>query len=413
MLPPPIDRSSSSFTNTYENDLCNNERKVDSLDLFVLVEGILNNRIFIFKFTCFAAFISIVFTLFLDNSYRSTAIILPPQQDSGLMGMLLGSSGGNLASLAGDIIGKGTPADMYVGILNSEEINDKIINRFKLMERYDEKYRISTHKVLKKNTEMAVGKKDGLITITVDDKNPKLAADMANAYVEELGNLIVRLNTTDSLNNKVFYKQRLTKAKADLSTAENELKTFQLKNKILSITEQAQTTIVGLAQLKAQIALQEVQLATLQQQFTNSSHEVKSAKSSINNLYKQVAQLEGNGSISAIPSVGRVPVLGQQYLRLMREFKVQETLVELLTKSYEIESLNSEKNVNSLQVVQAARAPDKKNWPKRTFIVATITTVAFIISIIVTLFILVFDTIPKDVQNKWRQLMKNHKFSHN
>lgn len=400
------DQPSPLASETSKSCLANKNSLPDQLDLIDLFDGIIKRWKIIVKITCFMAIFSLGVSLLLDNVYRATALILPPQQDSGLLGMFMGATGGNLASLAGDILGKGTPADMYVGILNSDVIHDQIIDRFKLMDQYKEKYRITTYKVLKSKVNITAGKKDGIISITVEDKNPSQAAEIANAYVEELGNLLTKLNITDSGNNKLFLEQRLDKAKIELINAENNLKTFQTSNKILSVTDQALTSITGIAQLKAQLALQEVQLATLKRQFTDSSQEVKTAKASINNLLSQISRFEGNGRVSAIPNVGRVPELGQQYLRLMREFKIKETLVDLLTKNYEVEKLNSAKEFNTIQVVQAARTPDKKSWPKRAFIVATATTLSFVIALMIVLCATSLDYMNPERRERWNRLIK-------
>ncbi len=406
MQPTPSDHKSSTILEGFDSASTNNRKSEDNLDLLDSIEIILNRWKLIVKITSVAALISLAITLLLDNVYSATALVLPPQQDSSMLGMLIGSAGGNLSGLAGDLLGKGTTADMYVGILNSEAVNDHIIDRFKLMNEYDEEYRVTTYKVLKRKVDIAVGKKDGIISITVEDKDPKQAAAMANAYVEELGNIIVKLNITDSGNNKDFLGQRLAKAKQELIYAENGIKAFQAKNKVISVTDQAEATIVGIAQLRAQLSLQEVQLAALQRQFTDGSQEVKSVKSSISNLRTQIAKLEGSGTGSAIPNVGSVPELEQQYLRLMREFKLQETLVELLTKQYEIEKINSAKQISSLQIVQAARAPDKKSWPKRAFIVAAATTSAFFLSIIITLMAAAFESMQPDRLARWQRLIR-------
>lgn len=348
----------------------------DEINLLDYLEILARNWRMIVKTVIIAAFVSVLYSLTLKNIYSATTRILPPQRESsGLMGMLMGASGG-MGSLASDLLGKGSAAEMYISILNSEEISDRIIDRFKLMEVYKTKYRLDAYKRLDRKVEISSGKKDGIIVITVNDKDPKQAAAIANAYVDELSKLLVRLNFVDAGKNRGYLETRLIKARADLVAAEDALKAFQAKNKIVSAPEQAQASIGGIAQLQGQLAVQEVQLATLQRQFTENSQEVKTAKASIANLRGQIARLEGQGSGGAVPGVGTMPELGQQYLRLMREFKIQETIVELLTKQYEMAKLSEAKDVVNVQVIQAARVPDKKAKPKRSKIVLTVTFAA-------------------------------------
>lgn len=311
-------------------------------------------------------------SLQIKNVYSSTALVLPPQQDSGMLGMMNALSGG-MATLASDLLGKGSPADMYVGILNSRVVMDTIIDRFKLLEVYRVKYRLDAYKVLDRKVEIEVGKKDGIISVTVEDQDPKRAAAMANAYLEELGKMSVKLNVTGAGENRSYLEQRLAKTKVTLSQAEDALKQFQTKNKALDVPEQAKASIVGVAQLRAQLAAQEVQLAALRSRFTDSTQEVKDLRASNAKLEGQIARLEGNGPGGAIPSLGSVPALGEEYVRLLREFKVQEAVFEMLTKQYEMAKFSESRNVDGLQIIQNAAVPDKKVKPKRSLIVLAAT----------------------------------------
>ncbi|WP_277058925.1 GumC family protein [Trichlorobacter lovleyi] len=376
----------------------------DEINLLEYLEVLARNWRMIAKTTAVAALLAVVVSLCLPNIYSATTRILPPQQDSsGLMGMLMGAAGG-MGGMAADLLGKGTPADMYVGILSSEAVSDTIIDRFRLMEVYGQKYRVTTYKALDKNVDITAGKKDGIIAITVDDEDPKRAAAIANAYVEELGKLLVKLNITGAGQSRSFYEERLAKARGDLAKAEDALKAFQSKNKIISVSDQAQASISGIAQLKAQQAVQEVQLGTLQRQFTDNSQEVKSAKASIANLRSQIARLEGQGNGGSIPGVGSVPELGQQYLRLMREFKIQETIVELLTKQYEMAKLSEAKDVVAVQVIQAARVPDKKNKPKRSLIVLAATFAAGFGAVLYAFIREAGERMPEEDRQRWKRI---------
>jgi uncharacterized protein involved in exopolysaccharide biosynthesis len=228
----------------------------------------------IFLVTLVAAVISLVYSLFLPNVYTAKTMILPAQEDKGMMSAMMAQFGGMaaLAGVTGVPIGGATAADLYVSMLKSEEVKDPIIDRFKLMEVNKDKYRTDTYKALDKNAVIVAGKKDGIITITVDDKDPKRAAALANAYVEELGNLAIRLNVTGAGQNRTFLEERLGKAKADLARAEENLKAFQSKNKAVQVTAQAEAAIKGVAEMRAKLAAQEVQLATYRRQFTESRH---------------------------------------------------------------------------------------------------------------------------------------------
>ena len=315
------------------------------------------------------AVITAICTLFIPNIYTAKAMILPTDDNnSGMMSAMMAQMGG-LAALAGGGLGGATKLDLYITMLNSETIKDPIIDRFKLMELYKSKFRADAYARLAASSDINAGKKDGVITVAVHNKDPKLAAAMANAYVEELGKLAAKLSMNGAGANRIFLEERLQKAKADLAAAEDSLKSFQIKNKAVAVTDQAKATLEGVAQLRSQLAGQEVLLATMQQQFTNESQEIKTARATIAILRGQIAQLEGSSSDGSMPGVGAMPQLGQVYMRLMREFKIQETLVELLTKQYEMTKLNEVKDMAPFQVLQLAKVPEVKTQPKRGVVV--------------------------------------------
>lgn len=338
------------------------------INLLALAHTIVRRRRFIITWTSAATLLAIVLSLLTPNIYTATALIVPDEADKSGMSAMMAQFGG-LASLAGGSLGGKTMGDLYVTMLKSETVRDPIIDRFKLQDVYDQKYRSQVYSKLDKHTKVTLGAKDGVIKVSVDDTDPTRAAALSNALVEELSAVAIRLNISGSGKNRSYYEERLAKAKGELATAEEALKQFQSKNKAIAVTEQAKATIEGVAQLRAKLAMQEVELATLQRQFTDSSQEVKTAKASIAKLRGQVSALEGSGNGSSIPSVGSVPALGQEYLRLMREFKVQEGLVELLTKQYEMARLGEAKNIMPFQVLQKAKVPERKSKPKRSLIV--------------------------------------------
>jgi len=352
--------------------------------------------------------ISIVYSISLPNIYTAKTLILPSQDDKGMMSAMMSQLGGlaTIAGGAGVSLGGPSTTELYVSMLNSEAVKDPIIDRFKLMDVYKKKYRTDIYKTLNKNVAVSAGKKDGIITILIDDKDPKRAAEIANAYVEELGRLAIRLNVTGAGKNRSFLEERLGQAKADLAKAEDGLKTFQSANKAVQVTAQAEATIKGLAEMKARLAVQEVQLATYRRRFTESSQEVKNLATAVNNLRGQIARIEGGGGNSAIPSVGSMPALEQEYVRVKREFKIQESLVELLTKQYELAKLSEEKDISPFQVLVKAMVPEKKSKPARSKMVMTMFFLSLFGASFLALVLGVVKNIPKAEKDRWISLFR-------
>lgn len=355
-------------------------QEAETVNFLHYLKMVLKHKRMVMVTTGAALVLSTGVALLLPKVYSATALVLPPQQDQGLMGMMMGQMGG-VASLAGDLLGKGSPADVYVTILSSNAVSDTMIDRFKLMDVYDDQYRMEAYKDLDKNVDISAGKKDGVISITVEDEDPQRAADLANAYVDTLDKLAIKYSSSNATENRAFLEERLAKARGDLARAEDAVKAFQTKHKALDVMDQAKATIEGVAQLRAQLALQEVQLQTMRRQFADSAPEVKNLAVTVANLRGQIAKLEGKSSGSSIPSVGSVPALGESFVRLMRDMKTQEAIVELLTKQYEMAKFTEAKNVSTIEVIQKARVPDKKVKPKRALIVLVTTFLGLIGSV--------------------------------
>jgi uncharacterized protein involved in exopolysaccharide biosynthesis len=390
----------------------NVHQSVSTFSLIDYIQVIVKRRRLIFIATLSAAAISLIISLLLPNIYTATTLILATDDDKGGMSAMMAQLGG-LAGIPGSLLGGPTKTDLYVSMLKSETVRDPIIDRFRLLEVYKAKFRVDAYKSLNNKALITAGKKDGIITIAVSDKDPKRAAEMANGYVEELGKLAAGLNMSGAGKNRLFLEERLAIAKADLVRAGDDLKAFQAKNKMVNVTEQAKASIEGVAQLRGQLAVQEVQLAGMLRQFTDSSQEVKRARVSVANMRSQIARLEGSGGNSSIPAVGSVPQLGQDYLRLMREFKIQETMVELLTKQYEMARLSESKDLSPFQVLQKAKVPERKSKPARARIVLPATFAAFLFSLLLAFFKEKFSKMPEEELQRWKSLRAGLPFLRN
>ena len=319
-------------------------------------------------------------TLLMPNIYVSTARILPPQENNSSVGTMLGGMS-DLAALAG--VSAGGAGELYVGILQSRTIADAIIDRFHLMDAYGQKYRYRTYDVLNKKVDVSLGKKTGIISISAEDENPQLAAEIANAYVENLKTLNIQFNLNNAGRERQFLEDRLALVKAELVQAEDALKTFQEKNKAIHMDDQATAIIQAMSQLRGELASNEVDLGVLLSSQTEQNPQVKAIRQGISELKWQIRKLEDSPAAKKITenvfiTTSEMPELGIQYARLMRDFKIQETLFELLTKQYEMAKISEAKRMSTIQVIDDASIPDKKSKPKRSLIVLMMTFSIFI-----------------------------------
>lgn len=342
-----------------------------------LLQVLVKRKILIMKVCTLAVVISLGYSLTLPNIYSATATVLPPQKDAGGLSTLLGQSG--LAGLATSGLGGGS--DLYVGILNSRSVGDAVIKKLDLDQVYQTETLEATRACLRGSLMVQAGK-DGIISITTSDEDPKRSALLANAFVEELGNITIKLNLSKAGTERVFLEKRLELVKKDLKVAEDDLRLFAQQNKIVQVETQAKASIEAIAQMKAALASSEVRLSVLRSNQTEQSPEVRALMTGINRQRSELGRLAGNyDNALGIPSVGSVPRVGLEYSRKMRELKTQEAIFEQMTKQYEIAKLSEAKDSSTFQILDEAVVPVKKSKPSRALIVIFATVIAFFVSV--------------------------------
>lgn len=353
--------------------------------------------------TLFAA----IYAFTLPNIYTAKTKLLPPQQGSGLLSAAMMQGALAAAVGGGDFAGLGESKNtkLYAEMLQTEGLRDPIIDRFKLQEHFKKKYREDVYKQLQKTVTIQSGK-EGIITISVDDTDPKRAAEMANAFVDELKKLTMQMSMTGASNSKAFLEERIAKARDELTQAENNLKAFQAKYKTIDATQQATVSVSAIAQLTAQLTSQEVQLGVLRRTYSETSQEVKSLLQSITVLRGKITSLQSRGGSVALPGFGQLPERGQEYLHLMRKFKTAEAVHDMLVRQFEVSRLNAENDVSTIQVIQKALVPERKSKPVRRKMLITAIFVSFIASVMLALIFENISSMDDKVKKRWRSLAK-------
>lgn len=363
------------------------ESEVSLLDITVVL---LQRKRFITRFVLGAAVLATIVSLLLPKQYEAKVVLLPPQQSSSVGSALLGQIGsigtlGSLASLAGGSLGLKNPADMYVSLLTSRTVEDSLIQRFGLMQRYHDKRLSDARKDLERRTTAVAGNKDGLIRLTIEDRDPKKAADLANGYVEEFRKLSATLAITEAARRRLFFEQQLQQAKESLAAAEEAMTKTQESTGVLQIDSQARALIESAAILRAQVVAKQVQIEGMRSFATDDNPNLVLAKQELAALQSQLDRVAGSKQDAGSDinlSKGRVTQSGMEYLRRYRDLKYQETVFELLAKEFEIAKLDEAREGAIVQVVDAAVVPDQKSSPHRTLIVLGTTIVAFFLALL-------------------------------
>jgi len=299
-------------------------------------------------------------TYLVAPTFTAATTFLPPQQQQSATATALASLGA-LSGLAGAAGAIKSPGEQYVSLMQSASVADRLIDRFKLMDVYEAKYRFEARKTLAKNVRIAFGKKDGLITVEVDDEDPQRAADMANRHVEELRRLTGELALTEAQQRRLFFENQLTETRGKLVNAQQSLQSSGFSTGALRAEPKAAAE--GYARLKAEATTAEVRLQTMRRSLADLAPEVQQQQTLLTALRAQVAKLESN--IEA-PRDG-------DYVGKYREFKYQEMLFELFSRQYELARLDESREGALIQVIDPATPPERKSRPKRGLIVVVTT----------------------------------------
>ena len=343
------------------SELHNNPIQEDEISLLDLAITLAKHKKLILGAPLIVAVLVTLISFFIPNSYTASTQIMPPQQQSSASA-LLGQLGA-LSGLAGASAGIKNSNDTYITMLKSRTVSDNMISRFKLQAVYKTKLPSDTRKALASASVITSGK-DGLITVQVDDKDPKRAAVIANGYVEELQKLTNVLAVTEASQRRLFFEKQLIQAKQALGDAEISLKQVQEKTGLLQLDAQAQALIKSGAELKGQIAMKEVELGAMRTFATGNNPDYIRTQQVVGGMRAQLAKIE-TGSVST----SKAPEAGLEYLRKVRDLKYAETIYEMLAKQFEMAKIDEAKESSVIQVLDKAVVPEQKSKPKRTMMV--------------------------------------------
>jgi uncharacterized protein involved in exopolysaccharide biosynthesis len=278
---------------------------------------------------------------------------------------------GALSGLSGGQLGGKNSNDLYVGMLGSRTVSDRMIQRFQLQNAYGGKTVAGARRQLEAATTITSAK-SGMLVIDVLDKDPQRAANLANGYVDELLELTKTLAITEASQRRLFFEKQLQNAKQSLSEAEIALKMVQEKTGLIQLSGQAEAVIRAAADLKAQIAAKEVSLGVLRSFSTPTNPEVLRTQQELAGLRGELSKVEtgmNQGKGDVMISTSRVPAAGLDYIRKARDVKYYEAIFEMLAKQLELARIDEAKDSAVVQVLDKAIPQEAKVKPNRGLIV--------------------------------------------
>lgn len=322
--------------------------------------------------------ISIIFAIKFCK-FEATVQLMPPDgSSSGLASQVLPmlsrmsglpNMGGGFGLPAGDLLGGKNSVALFAKVLGSRTIQDSLVERFHLRERYSKRYNEDARKILASQTMIEEDKKSGVLTIIVRDRDAQMATNLSNAYIEELDKVITRVSTSSARRERMFIEQRLADEKKALEEAERRFSQFSSSSMALDVPQQIRVTVESAARLQGELIAAQAELEGLRQIYSPENTRIVSLSARVAELERQLRRINsGRADTGGVqnptfpyPSVKNLPMLGVQWADLYRESKVHETVFEMLTQQYEIARIQEAKEIPTVKVLDAAIPPEKRH----------------------------------------------------
>lgn len=356
-----------------------NDQVEDEISLLDLLQVIVENLRLIVLGSLVAGSLALGASFLITPTFMAKARIMPPQQQQSSAASLLQSLGA-LGGIAGAASGIKNPNDQFVAFMQSRTIQDALIKRFNLTERYDVKFVEDARVILSKKVQISSGK-DGLISISAEDHQPAFAAELANAHITQLAELLSKLAVTEAQQRRIFFEKQLLNAKENLTKAEQALQSTGVSASTLKANPAA--AVSGLAQLQASIAAQEVRVSSMRGYLAESAPDFKQAMTELAALRLQLRRAEQ----TAPSQVG-----DNDYIAKFRDFKYYETLFDLFAKQFELARVDESREGAVIQILDTAMPPERKSKPQKALI-------AVIASIAAAFLLLLFVFIRQSLRN--------------
>jgi uncharacterized protein involved in exopolysaccharide biosynthesis len=350
-------------------------------------------RRFLARVTLISFVTSLAIAFLIPKQYKSTATIMPPDQQGTAAMMLAALSRSSSLNLLSSLSGMHASTELFIDLLRSGTVSNHLIDRFNLQHAYHKRYRTDAGKHLARITKITENKKSGVITIQVEDTDRQRARDLAQGYLDELNKLVMSTSTSAAHRERVFVEERLHSVQASLQDAEQQLSQFSSRSSAFDIHEQTRAMVDAGARLQAELLVEQSGLQSLRQIYGDNNIRVVQSQARIATLQNELIKMKGTaadaGAASSpaalsynetalYPPLKQLPALGVSYADLYRRVKVQEAVFDLLTQQYELARIEEAKDVPPVNVIDAPGLAEKKSFPPRTILTLLLTFLCFV-----------------------------------
>lgn len=390
----------------------NEDQEINLLDYLAVI---IKRRRMIARNALVAALVMAVITFILPSMYQATTTLLPPDEgNQGGLGSLLANSPIPFLDMPG--LGGASSSEIFVEILNSRTVAKGVLStKYKFEEKTQTLSEIfdinSAAKAVAKLQKQSIisSNEQGVIKISVQLGNPKLAADVANQFVEELDKVNQAKSLSKAKSSRIYIEEQLELTVAKLKEASRNLADYQEEFKALNLEEQTKVAIEQAGEIKGTIMAREVELEVARQTMKKNNPVILRLQKEVDELKKQFEQLQfGKATTSGeqkdyfIP-FSEVPEVGLQYAELIREVKVQETVWQLLNQQFYSAKIQEARDTPTVQVLDKAIPPEKRSSPKRRMLVMIAVFLAVTFSIFAA-FVMEFAEKVKDNKDDFKKI---------
>lgn len=353
------------------------------------------NRKLLARVTVISFLTSLAIAFLIPKEYKSTASIMPPEQQGTVAMMLAALAHSSSLGLLSSLPGSHASSDLFMDLLRSGTVSSHLIDRFNLQHAYRKRYRVDAAKHLARITNITENKRSGVITIQVQDTDRQRARDLAQGYLDELNQLVTYTSTSAAHRERVFIEQRLHAVQAALKDAELQLSQFSSNSSAFDLREQTRAMVDAGARLQAELLVEQSTVESLRQSYGDSNIRVRQSQARIATLQRELLKMKGTpgdpgpdvsagnsnqaaGNTDLYPPLRELPGLAVSYTDLYRRVKVQETVYELLTQQYEMARIEEAKDIPPVSVIDQPGLAEKKSFPPRVLLTLLCTVLALV-----------------------------------
>jgi capsule polysaccharide export protein KpsE/RkpR len=365
------------------------ELKWATLESFSVAWLLWRKRQFVLRLTGIGAVVGLILALLIPSRFTATAQLMPPDAMGGeSMGMAAMAAGmadkaGGLGTAAADLLGFKSSGALFVGILKSRTVQDRLVEQFDLRKVYGTRYGESARLKLGDRTEISEDRKSGVIKIDVTDRDRDRAQQMAKAYVDELNRVVSGSAMSAAARERAFIEGRMAEVKKEVDASAAALAEFSSEHNTIDLKEQARAMVDAVATVQGQKIAAESELKALQSIYTEDNFRVRAARAQISELTRQMQVMDGStrgarGTSGAVyPTIRQLPGLGVTYEDLYRRNRTADAVYEALVQQYEMAKIEEAKDTPKVQMLDVPERPEIKSYPPRVAILVGCALLSF------------------------------------